>query len=145
MPKKQSNKRHYYDVRQYSLLKNGEGDILVLQLPKRYQPYGGQWTLPGGKLEPSDVPDEGILREIEEETNLQATVDKLLCVAKWDTKASKKLGVFYTCNMDDPSAQPVLSEEHQSCRWVSLEELKEVDFYSPYFRQAVERLLEEQG
>ncbi|MDD9911720.1 MAG: NUDIX hydrolase [Alphaproteobacteria bacterium] len=137
--KKFSNRRRYYDVRQYAMLFNAENEILVLQLPLHYQPYGGQWTFPGGKLEPSDVPEEGILREIEEETCLQAEVEEILHLDRWDTERSRKLAIFYRCRLVGRRKQPVLSEEHRSAKWISIDDSQELEFYSAYFRRALEK------
>ncbi|MFZ2619682.1 MAG: NUDIX hydrolase [Alphaproteobacteria bacterium] len=132
-------RRYYYDVRQYAVLQNAEGDLLALQLPKHYVPYGLKWTLPGGKMEPRDNPEEGLLREIDEETGLRATVLRPLYIGRWDTNNSKKLAIFYLCRVEG-SENAILSEEHYSARWVSKEEALEMDFYSPYFKEALEKL-----
>jgi 8-oxo-dGTP diphosphatase len=36
------------------------------------------WTLPGGGVEPNETLEEAVIREVREETNLQASVDRLL-------------------------------------------------------------------
>ena len=134
------SKRHYYDVRQYAVLQRANGDILTLQLPAHYKPYGSMWTLPGGKLEPKDTLEDGILREIEEETCLNAEVVDLLHVARWDTKGSRKLTIFYHCKLVDDNSTPILSEEHRSAEWVAPEDIEKVEFYSPYFIDAISKL-----
>lgn len=140
-PYRRPNRRHYYDVRQYAVVLNSEGEMLCLQLPKAYRPYGGYWTLPGGKMEPTDVPAEkGILREIEEETMLKASVQRLLHVARWDTNNSKKLAIFYVCHVKGRRKAPVLSEEHRDAQWVKLSDIKEQKFYSPYFQEAIAKI-----
>lgn len=37
-----------------------------------------EWELPGGRLEPVESPEQCVGREIEEETGLTATVDKIV-------------------------------------------------------------------
>ncbi len=52
-----SKSRWVYDVRHYALLTDDVGNLLILQLPKEYDAAAANtWTLPGGKLEPSDEP-----------------------------------------------------------------------------------------
>jgi len=36
------------------------------------------WNLPGGGLEPGELPDAAVMREVEEETGLRVRVDKLV-------------------------------------------------------------------
>jgi 8-oxo-dGTP diphosphatase len=135
-----TNRRHYYDVRQYAVLTNEKEEILVLQLPMRYKPYGGKWTLPGGKMEPHDKPESGLLREIKEETQLSAQVEKPLHISRWDTNRSRKLAIFYKCSLTGRRKQPVLSEEHYAGRWIARNEIPDVPFYSPYFMEALKKL-----
>jgi 8-oxo-dGTP diphosphatase len=38
------------------------------------------WNLPGGGLEPGELPDEGVIREVREETGLVVVIDRLVGV-----------------------------------------------------------------
>lgn len=38
------------------------------------------WNLPGGRIEPGELPTEAVLREVKEETGLEATIERLLGV-----------------------------------------------------------------
>lgn len=40
--------------------------------------HGGQWALPGGRLDPGETPETAALRELEEEVGLNAPADHLL-------------------------------------------------------------------
>ena len=54
-----------------------EGRILLTRLADK-EANKGMWTLPGGGLERGESPEEGAVREIHEETGLQATLGRLL-------------------------------------------------------------------
>ncbi|MCA3244594.1 MAG: NUDIX hydrolase [Alphaproteobacteria bacterium] len=124
--------RHFYDVRQYAILRDGGGHVLILQLPKEYdETAANTWTLPGGKLEPSDNPAEGLLREIAEETGLTPTMPKLCGIARWTTRASKKLGIFYGTQVPGTKPELKLSGEHQRAVWVAPGELGGFPFHRP--------------
>lgn len=132
--------RWFYDVRQYALVQDESGHTLLLQLPSTYdEDAANSWTLPGGKLEPADEPTPGILREIVEETGLKATLSGPCAIARWTTRNSKKLAIFYKATVKGTKPKPNLSAEHQRAAWVSPPELK--DF--PFHREDMRTVLEE--
>lgn len=49
-----------------------EGKVLLLKNER------DEWELPGGKLEPGETPEECVIREIEEETGIKATINRVL-------------------------------------------------------------------
>jgi 8-oxo-dGTP pyrophosphatase MutT (NUDIX family) len=122
--------RWFYDVRQYALLTDDGGNLLILQLPKEYDAAAANtWTLPGGKLEPTDEPGEGLLREITEETGLPATLVGPCGVARWTSRNSKKLGIFYRATTTGTKPALKLSNEHQRAIWVSVSEVADFPFH----------------
>lgn len=124
--------RHYYDVRQYALLTDAAGNLLILQLPKEYdEAAANTWTLPGGKLEPTDDPGEGLLREITEETGLTAELKGLATIARWSNRNSKKLGIFYHARVSGTKPTLKLSGEHQRAIWIAPAEVSEFPFHRP--------------
>lgn len=133
------NQRFFYDVRQYAMILNDQQQFLALQLPDNYGEYGGCWTLPGGKLEPKDSPESGLLREIKEETGLTA---KIVCpyhIGRWESKRSKKLVIFYLCQLKGLRKKIKLSNEHQAHAWLDLTDLKAYGFYQDDFGAAIKK------
>lgn len=133
--------RWFYDVRQYALLTDADANLLILQLPKEYDAGAANtWTLPGGKLEPSDEPGEGLLREITEETGLPATLVGPCGVARWTSRNSKKLGIFYRATV--PGSKPALklSKEHQRAIWVSITEVHDFPFHRTEMLDIIKKL-----
>lgn len=127
---KNQRQRWLYDVRQYAILADEDGKVLILQLPKTYDDSAANtWTLPGGKLEPEDNPAKGVLREIREETGLEADVQGPCGVARWSTRNSKKLGIFYKATVKGKAPAPKLSGEHQRAFWITADELKDYPFH----------------
>jgi ADP-ribose pyrophosphatase YjhB (NUDIX family) len=58
-----------------AVVRNPEGDVLLVR-----RADNGLWALVSGILEPGEQPAEGLRREIEEETAVLATVDRLTAV-----------------------------------------------------------------
>ena len=122
-----SRDRFFYDVRQYALIQNTESEILILQLPEHCGAVANQWTLPGGKLEPADTPESGLLREIEEETGLEVSALKLIDARRWGTENSEKLGLFYSTTT--AKTDLLLSSEHKAAKWIAVKDIDTLHFY----------------
>ncbi|HEY2516366.1 MAG TPA: NUDIX hydrolase [Polyangiaceae bacterium] len=59
-------------------------DGRVLLIRRGRPPGAGEWTLPGGKVEPGETPAEAIVRELREETGLAIEVVAALGVVPLD-------------------------------------------------------------
>ena len=136
------SQRFFYDVRQYAVLLDEDDHFLTLQLPDKYKDLAKKWTLPGGKLEPKDDPEGGLLREIKEETSLKADILFPFHIARWKTKNSEKLGVFYLCRLTGRRHEPKLSHEHQNYLWLSGDKAAKHPFYNKVFKQAIRKAYE---
>ncbi len=51
---------------------DGTGRLLLIQ--RRHAPAQGQWTLPGGRVEPGESAEQAVVREVREETGLEVRV-----------------------------------------------------------------------
>lgn len=58
------------------VLVNQDGRLLLVR--RAVEPFRGYWDIPGGFLEEQELPEEGAIREVEEETGLTVAVRKLL-------------------------------------------------------------------
>lgn len=91
-----------------------DGHILLLQRPQ------GDWDLPGGLLEPGESDETGLVREIFEETGLQAEVVRFS--GAWfflRPKDSARVSVKnYLCAFTDRESAVRLSTEHTAYAWV---------------------------
>ncbi len=55
---------------------NRSGELLVVR--RAHYPAYNEWALPGGFLESGETPQEGCLRELEEETALKGKIESLI-------------------------------------------------------------------
>lgn len=60
----------------FATIFNDVGEVLCVQ--RNYPPYG--WTTPGGRLEEHEAPEDGVVREVLEETGFHVVVDRLVGV-----------------------------------------------------------------
>jgi len=50
---------------------DGRACIIITRRPTTLRRHGGQWALPGGRLEPGESPAQALLREVHEEIGLE--------------------------------------------------------------------------
>jgi 8-oxo-dGTP pyrophosphatase MutT (NUDIX family) len=56
----------------------GDGALIVTRRTPRLKDHGGQWALPGGRIDDGESAIEAALRELHEEVNLKLTTDSVL-------------------------------------------------------------------
>lgn len=57
---------------------DGRAAVLLTLRAMGLRRHGGQWALPGGRLDPGETPEEGALRELEEEIGLTLSAEHVL-------------------------------------------------------------------
>ncbi|WP_406419092.1 NUDIX domain-containing protein [Streptomyces sp. NBC_00842] len=72
----------------------------------------GTWELPGGVLELSEAPEDGVRREVYEETGIKVQVDRLTGVYK--NTARGIVALVFRCHAE--GGQEQLSEESTAAR-----------------------------
>ena len=104
-------------------LVDADNRVLIAQRPKG-KALAGLWEFPGGKLEPSERPEDALIRELKEE--LGVTV-KAACLAPL-TFASHAYDNFhllmplYVCRRWEGFVQPM---EGQALKWAHAKELRD--------------------
>lgn len=114
----------------------GEGSFVLTRRASGLSRHGGQFALPGGRLDPGETPERAALRELAEEVGLVAgAVDVLGTLDDYETRsgfAITPVVVWY-------GAEPVLKPDPNEVAWatrVPLAELLRPD--TPHFRRIPE-------
>jgi 8-oxo-dGTP diphosphatase len=106
-------------------LVDGEGRVLVQQRPPG-KPMAGLWEFPGGKVEPGELPEQALCRELEEELGIAVDVAALAPA----TFASETLGdrhlllLLYTLRSWGGEPQP---QHATALRWVHPPQLRDLE------------------
>ena len=99
------------------LIRDSAGQLLILK-----DKGSDWWDLPGGHIHEDETPEEGALREVEEETGLKLNDVFLVMGAEVDTDIGHKLALFLVSSITVESPKPLISEEHSDFAWVRLED-----------------------
>jgi 8-oxo-dGTP diphosphatase len=97
----------------------------LVTMRDRSRAQGGLWEFPGGKIEPGEKPEEALIREIKEELNCSISVKELIEDYTYEYPELIVRLITYLCTLEE--GDPVLSE-HEGMKWVSKEEMLELDF-----------------
>jgi 8-oxo-dGTP diphosphatase len=86
----------------------------------------GRWELPGGKVEPGEAPERALEREIAEELGCTVAVQSWLAGAV--PIGTAHVLTVALVRLVDGEPEPT---EHDRVRWLSADELDEVDWLEP--------------
>ena len=121
---------------QKAIVVNSDGKLLTLLRSSTAPVNPLTWDLPGGKLEWGENPEEGLQREIQEETGLSLINLQIYDVFSLiDVDGEFWTFLAYHCKTD--SNQITLSFEHNEYKWVSREEFLQLEI-PPKIRRFVE-------
>ena len=100
-------------------------DGAVLATQRGYGAFKGGWEFPGGKLEPGELPEEALVREIREELEADIEVVEYLDTVEYDYPAFHLRMHCFWCSITEGTLE---LKEHQSARWLAKEEWKSVEW-----------------
>ena len=90
-----------------------------------YGDFKDYWEFPGGKIETGETPGEALIREIREELNAEISVGKMIRKIDYDYPAFHLTMYCFICELISTEITLV---EHEAARWLSMEELDEVEW-----------------
>jgi 8-oxo-dGTP diphosphatase len=98
----------------------------ILLVLRATEPGRGQWSIPGGRLEPGETDAAAVVREVREETGLQVTVGRLAGVVE---RAAPGGGTYvirdYLCTVTAGLPQP--GDDASEVAWVDTYALTDLD------------------
>ena len=92
----------------------------VFATQRGYGDWKDYWEWPGGKVEPGEIPEQALVREIREELDAQISVDKFLCTVDWDYPTFHLTMHCYLCSL---LSEEVHLNEHEAARWLDADSL----------------------
>lgn len=84
-----------------------QSEVLLVQL--NYGPAKGHWILPGGMIETGEHPEHAAIREVKEETNLDAQIESLISVRhRIDQKGRHNIYWVFLAKVNHPDPKKQL-------------------------------------
>jgi len=125
-----------FKVNQDAVLINDNKEVLLLS-------KHGKWQLPGGRLEEGETVEEGLLREIKEETGIEnCSIESIIHTAVSNSGETHR--VSFLCHVA-AEVSVVLSDEHTAYVWAAIDSLNRYDFTHSGTRDILEKALKSIG
>ena len=101
------------------------GDAVLL-IRRGKAPRMGEWTLPGGRIEPGERAVDAALRELAEETGVTARITALIDVVDGIFAESRLHYVLIDYAAEWVSGEPVAGDDALEARFVPLDQVDEL-------------------
>ena len=99
-------------------------DDRILLVRRGHGPAAGEWSVPGGRVEGGETLAEAVVRELAEETGLEAMCDDLIgWVERIGGDHHFVIFDFFVTVLDDPDTQPQAGADAAEAAWVPLDEI----------------------
>ena len=122
-----------------ALVRNSEGLYLVLYRSNTHPLFPEHIDFPGGEVEPEEIPEVAVAREIQEETGLSVNPNKLKKLFAKQYRQTTHM--LFEAKLAEPDAKVFLSWEHKGYQWITPEELKSLSKFpgaDPYYMDVVD-------
>lgn len=98
-------------------------DKKILLAKRKIAPQQGDWDILGGFVEPGESVEEGVIREMKEETGLDVEIEKYLGSVADVYGERPSIPLIFTVKMINPNQQPSPHDDVEELAWFSLEEI----------------------
>ncbi len=104
------------------------------------------YKLPGGALLPGEHIQDAIIREVREETGIEARFAHLVCFRHWHRYRYGKSDIYFVCKLEAVTTEiHRQTEEIDECMWMPVDEYLQHPLVHAFNRQVVKAVLEDSG
>lgn len=102
-----------------------ENPSQIFATARGYGEFKGQWEFPGGKIEAGELPENALVREIEEELDTDIEVGALIHTIEYDYPA---FHLSMDCFWAKVRTGRLVLKEAEAARWLTKSELYDVQW-----------------
>lgn len=100
-----------------------ENKIFTTQ--RGYGDFKDMWEFPGGKMEPGELPENALIREIKEELATEIAIDKFVCTIEHEYPTFHLTMHNYLCHVVAGNLDLL---EHEDAKWLDIEHINDVEW-----------------
>ena len=123
------------------IITNSKGEVLVARRAK--EPAKGTLDLPGGFCDSYETAEEGVRREIEEETGLRVCGTRYLFsipnTYMYSGMELHTMDMFFHCTVEEDGAITA-DDDVAELQWIAIKDLKSEDFGLASIKKGIEKL-----
>ena len=106
----------------------------------------GRWNLPGGRATQPEKLRDTALREVKEETGIEARFISLACFRHWHEYRYGKSDIYFVCRLEAITHKIIhQQEEIDECFWMPIDEFLHHPKVHDFNRRIVRAVLEDSG
>lgn len=98
-------------------------DDKIFATQRGYGQWKDWWEFPGGKIEPGEIFEDALKREIREELSTDININKLFYTVDYDYPRFHLTMHCYLCSLQNDAMH---LNEHEAARWLTKNELDSV-------------------
>lgn len=111
-----------YGLTVRGIIKNNDGEILIVKRHPKSRTDPEMWELPGGKVENGEHFADALVREIKEETSLDCEVGDFAEAVQNDYIHKRTVQIMMY--LENVKGKVKISDEHSDWMWASLYEIR---------------------
>ncbi len=120
-----------------------EGNISILLIKRKYEPFKGKWAIPGGFVKNEESLEEAVQRELQEETGVQINyLEQLYTFGETNRDPRGRVVSVAYFGLVRPNAFKIeASTDAADVQWFHMNELPEISFdHKTILETAIKRL-----